>query len=88
MVVRAKNRANIGKIVRCLRLAEGCPIERLLISDFDHGPTWIVEPAMIHSNGRSMPYVADMKLRPLRDSDGEDEVLRLVGRPVGDPQAA
>lgn len=30
----------------------------------------------------------DSRLRPLRDSDGEDEVLRLVGRPVGTPQAA
>jgi hypothetical protein len=32
--------------------------------------------------------VPDAVLKPLRDSDGEDEVLLIVGRPVGDPQAA
>ena len=30
----------------------------------------------------------DGALRPIRDGEGQDETLRLLGRPVGEPQAA
>lgn len=40
------------------------------------------------SDGIELVDVPDACLVPLRGGDGEDEVLRLVGRPVGAPQAA
>ena len=38
---------------------------------------WIVEPDIAGYFG-----VHDDNLRPIRDSDGEDEMLRLAGKPV------
>jgi hypothetical protein len=78
---------NEGAIVTCLRLipdwtrwgADG----RLRT-----GPAWETDRQFVKVTGVVDCIVADAHLRPLRDSDGEDEVLRLVGRPVGDPQAA
>ena len=56
---------------------------------FEHrgGPGWETLPVLKTDDGTIIVW-NDRDLRPLRDSDGEDEVLRLVGRPVGTPQAA
>jgi hypothetical protein len=50
------------------------------------GAAWHVE----FHNAPEFRFVMfyDRYLRPIRDSDDEDEMLRLVGRPVGAPQAA
>jgi len=71
---------NEGKIVRCVKLTKGG-------GALGYGPRWRTEPVLIGSNGMPRPPL-DACLRPLRDSDGEDEVLRLVGRPIGDKEAA
>lgn len=73
---------NEGKIVRCVAMAGAW--EALDGS----GARWITDPPMRGLLGEPAYPVADCNLRPLRDNDGEDEVLRLVGRPVGTPQAA
>lgn len=72
---------NEGKVVQCLQLVLG---EKHAFP----GPRWLIDRPVPHSTMGSTLTVADCALRPLRDSDGEDEVLGLVGRPVGDPQAA
>ncbi|GAB1388952.1 MAG: hypothetical protein AMXMBFR78_34230 [Rubrivivax sp.] len=56
---------------------------------FEHrgGPGWETSPVLRTKDGRGIVW-HDGDLRPLRDSDGEDEVLRLAGRPVGTHQAA
>lgn len=78
---------NEGKIVRCVSLFFH---PGFLQPDFSivAGPAWVVEPPVVGWCGDVLPGVRDALLRPLRDSDGEDEVLRMVGRPVGTPQAA
>jgi hypothetical protein len=79
VVVRSDAR-NEGKIVQCVELTVGK-------WKLGYGPRWVTEPPLFNVYGEVVPPL-DACLRPLRDSDGEDEVLRLVGRPVGDPQAA
>lgn len=74
---------NEGAVVTCLELVA----RPYWFAGEMPGPTWRVDRML---RGRAFPtdVVADIQLRPLRDSDGEDEVLRLAGRPVGTPQAA
>ena len=78
---------NEGKIVQCLRL------EMKLMACWPDGiqrlePQWETDTPLRGCFGRVDRFVADSRLRPLRDSDGEDEVLRLVGLSAGTPQAA
>ena len=73
---------NEGKIVRCLELTH---VSRGWA--FGDGPRWVTDPPVSGNYTPAIP-VLDRCLRPLRDSDGQDEMLRLAGRPVGTPQAA
>lgn len=78
---------NAGKIVRCVKLLPALPFIQptgVVVV----GAAWVVDPPVVGWGGDTLPGVRDALLRPLRDSDGEDEMLRLVGRPVGTPQAA
>ena len=75
IVVRS-SASNEGAIVLCVRLlpagAEGW--SRL-------GQRWQIDRALAGCNGPVIS-VPDAWLRPLRDSEGEDEMLRLVGKPA------
>lgn len=58
-------------------------------------PGWEIDMRhvnLVWTSGRTFETdvwaISDDCLRPIRDSEGEDEVLRLVGRPVGAPQSA
>lgn len=77
---------NEGKIVRCDRLIPGGEDITGLPTEFG-GVRWVIGIPMMGTIG-PIYSVADSCLRPLRDSDGEDEVLRYAGRPVGAQQAA
>ncbi len=81
---------NEGKIARCLRLhTSGTEdLDGKHIRNANGGPRWVVEGDIRSIEGFRLFTVPDAYLRPIRDSDGEDEILRLVGRPVGTPQAA
>lgn len=63
---------NEGRIVRCVEFV-GC-------GDDWHDDCWLVDPPVMGTL-RLQREVSDSKLRPLRDNDGEDEVLRIVGKP-------
>lgn len=73
---------NEGKIVRCVELAGAWSAH-----DGD-GMRWVTDPPVRGLLGERAYPVLDCNMRPIRDSDGDDEVLRLVGRPVGTRQAA
>ena len=90
-IVRS-NSGNHGKIVECVALQ--------LYPAYAE-PTWGVRCSrpLTRPNWRPRDYawcrargfdevLKDSALRPLRDSKGEDEMLRIVGRHVGTPQAA
>ncbi len=85
IIVRSRA-GNEGKVLTCLRLATSseCKSESVAWS----GPVWVTDADIPDTWGETTRLYPDERLRPLRDSDGEDEVLRLVGRPVGTPQAA
>ena len=78
---------NLGKIVRCKKL---CMHHWFIQPDGSliAGLAWVVDPPVIGWRGDVLPGVLDAVLRPLRDNDGEDEMLRLAGLPVGAPQEA
>lgn len=81
-VIVRSTAGNEGTIVHCVRL-EPQPWWAII-----EGPRWLIESPVPDTYGMPIRSVADFALRPLRDSDGEDEVLRLVGSPVGEPEAA
>jgi hypothetical protein len=77
-------RCRLGTIVTCLRLhasqtidVDGVPLVK------DRGPRWVVDPPVLNAENQLLYSIADLNLKPLRDTDGEDEILRLVGKPQG-----
>jgi len=62
-----------GAIVQCVAWVGG---------EYDY---WRIDRLLPN---QGLPLIADRILRPLRDSDGEDEVLQMVGLPAGTRQAA
>ena len=88
VIVRSDS-GNEGVIVQCLRLYVG-PWLRPDGALDPSEPGWFVSrPVKARSDGADCWCIADRKLRPLRDGEGEDEMLRLVGLPnAGTPQAA
>ena len=72
-VLGAKSR-NAGKIVRCVRLIGEVPGWS--------GNRWEIEGGPIFGALGSIAHHADdAYLRPIRDNPGEDEMLRIAGKP-------
>lgn len=65
---------NEGKIVRCLRYVG--KVEGWIGRD-----RWETDTQIIGEFGSVTNTVNDSYLRPIRDSDKEDEMLRIVGKP-------
>ena len=86
-VIVRSSAGNEYKIVRCLRF-----IPRLLQLGRNgrvmETPCWEIDTPLRGFLGTIDCFISDSQLRPLRDSDGEDEMLRLAGRPVGAAQDA
>ena len=83
VIVRSVSR-NEGRIVRCLRLhsSEMFDLDDKFINSGPRGPRWVIEGNIKSIEGKRLFSVADAQLRPLRDSDGEDEMLRFAGKPA------
>lgn len=45
------------------------------------GPAWVTDRVFRNVIGGHGSIVPDDQLRPLRDGDGDDEMLRIAGRP-------
>ena len=92
VIVRSSS-GNVGRIVVCLNIASTGELCRTFGSSmYSYAPIWRIDVA-VHWRGSvsgciEVPFITDKAIRPLRDSDGEDEMLRLVGRPVGTPEHA
>jgi hypothetical protein len=70
---------NEGVIVRCLRLATTKELaDNLFPVDV---PRWVVDRGINTTWGRFLPFASDKSLRPIRPGDGEDEMLRIAGKP-------
>lgn len=71
--------AAVGAIVRCIERYDGPWLE------FAFEPGWRLDKALPTLCGITHPYRVDAYLRPIRDNDGEDEMIRIAGRPVETP---
>jgi hypothetical protein len=71
---------NIGKIVECVRFV---PMARFLYPDGSHRyfDAWEIDPPLIAESGGTTIGCPDAWLRPIRDSDGTDEILLKAGKP-------
>lgn len=72
---------NEGRIVTCLRLATEAEVDAANLAPH-RAPYWHIDTE-IPTVWASVRLAADMQLRPIRDQDGEDQILRLVGKPEG-----
>jgi hypothetical protein len=71
---------NEGKIVRCVELDLTGQILSPTLEILNE-PAWVTDPPVRGWIGGIAP-VHDALLRPIRDGDGQDEMLRLVGLPA------
>ena len=67
--------SHIGKIIRVIKVFHK--------SELPRGPwVWTYEgPHLVATDGTVVAWANDCALRPLRDAPGQDETLRLAGRP-------
>lgn len=71
---------NEGKILTCLRLATEDEVSKLNLNPL-RGHYWVTDVLINYTDGSKGHLCADCNLKPLRDSDGEDEILTKVGKP-------
>lgn len=70
----ARLKHHLGRVIECVKLVyhpDGSPCWQLRQS--------IPDPAFMR--GTRLEAIADRNLRPLRDNDGQDEMLRIAGHP-------
>lgn len=89
IVVRSnKGSSQLGKIVRCIRLASGTvkstTSESINLS-VDCGDWWEIDsPLRLYSKAKGevlANYCPDYSLKPLKDGDDEDEMIAIAGKP-------
>lgn len=82
VIVKSFAPSNIGKIVRCM---EFCADGVALAHWKKTGPVWRIDQDTVWASQKGdqlrLPYASDTCLRPLRDSDGQDETLQWAGLP-------
>ena len=61
---------DLGQIVRVIEFFHAA-----------NGPGWVIEPPLQRFDKSAGIVALDTSLRPIRDSKGEDEILRITGRP-------
>ena len=81
---------NLGKVVTCIRQVPMIEVQLALkcagmgISFIPDTPYWEVDNQIVWKNGSEssqVPYIQDSRLRPLRNDSGEDEMVKLLGKP-------
>ena len=73
-IVKRSAAGNEGKIVRCLHMVMGN-------GTWGYGPRWVTDP-QLQGTHPSQQFVLDSCLRPIRGTEGQDEMLRIAGMPV------
>lgn len=79
-IVIKSTAGNEGKIVQCLKFV---PNKQFLKRDCNVivEDSWIVDSKLKTWNGRPGNAIPDAWLKPIRNQDGEDEMLKIVGYP-------
>ena len=69
------NSPNAGKIVRCVQFIGAVP-------GWTGAARWAIDGAkIVGTQGGLVSHANDKYLRPLRDTDADDEMLRIAGKP-------
>lgn len=50
-----------------------------------HEPAWFISPPLHFPDGKDPHSCLDRSLRPIRPNQGEDEILRIAGKPQTEP---
>ena len=86
VIISSDGGHNLGKIVRVLQLhwSSEYDLDGARFNKSD-GPRWILEKPIDNIEGDPLFTFPDAALRPIRDSDGEDESLTWAGKPEAMP---
>lgn len=76
-VIVKSGAGNEGKVVRCLEFLGD-------IDGFEIGGRWRIDQTVWTRFGELVSHVADRQLKPLRNTDGEDEMLTIIKRKQSD----
>jgi hypothetical protein len=81
---------NEGKIVRCVELVGDHKFNEPNGVVVTFSNTWRIDPPLIGWRGLQSKHAPDEVLRPIRDNNGEDEMLTWAGKPsdIKTPEAA
>jgi len=85
LVVIASTAGRTGVQRRIVEALLGMPVRVVTPYSLEGEPAWKIEReinVLIGPVPAAIVGIADAVLRPLRDRDGEDEMLRIVGKPV------
>lgn len=82
VIVRSEA-GNEGKFVTCIRLSDQ-DVWIDCSGRYYRAVTWVVDRKLVGADGISSWQIEDSLLRPIRDSDGTDEMLRIAGLPKRD----
>lgn len=74
-IVIKSEQGNLGKIVRCIEYLPGFKWK-----DMTYG-AWVVDGNLTNIDPKGVNRIPDNWLKPLRDSDGEDETITWAGKP-------
>lgn len=80
VITNADNKNNIGKFVTCEKYLGHIPVQGKYGSRVREA--WHVSGNATTWNGAGFLAVPDEWLKPIRDNDGEDEMLRIAGKPA------
>jgi hypothetical protein len=76
-IVVSPRAKNAGKIGRCVSRYDGPWLD-------GEGPGWVLDGTVLYRHDgtrKRINVIMDKWLRPIRDNDGEDEMLRIAGKP-------
>lgn len=79
-IIVKSHAGNEGKIVRCLKFV---PAQEFITPEgkIVKWDSWEVNIVINAWSGEKTSIVPDHFLKPIRDNDGEDEMLRITGKP-------
>ena len=82
-VIVKSSYGNAGKVVRCIRLHDSKErdLDGARFVQPCEWPRWVIDRPVTAADGSPLFTVADFRLRPIRDNDGEDETLAWAGKP-------
>lgn len=82
IIIKSDNN-NEGKIVRCIKFYPSIDLYcGFTNSSGTVANVWEIDRLIPSRSEGGTCHLEDYKLRPIRDQDGEDEMIKLLGKPI------